>query len=171
VDDFSEFIQNNESLDLLVLYSEGPVLIAQSAILSRVINNVRLERFDITSCHFENIGSFEQILEGCTGVKRLWVSCDRNSQCTAVASLLLDPASLLRDLTVFLYCENDSDNSDDEHWKPLCEHAVREISGSLVGNMHLTGLLIRCYKMRDSFDIDSIVKLLCDISSIKSVSN
>jgi hypothetical protein len=81
------------------------------------------------------------------------VFCGHNSQCAAVAELLRDPASILKDLQVNCAPSSSFD----------AEHAGRSISESLAGNTHLKMLQTNL-----RFDRD---KILCDTSSIESISN
>jgi hypothetical protein len=84
IGDLSELIQNNEVLDDLCLVTEGWVSLEQSTVLSRAIANAQLERINIQSFRFENDGSFDQMLEGCSNVKKLSVRFEHHTQCTAV---------------------------------------------------------------------------------------
>jgi hypothetical protein len=63
--------------------------------------------FDNKGCLFENDGSFDQMLEGCSNVEKLLVGCENNTQCTAVADLLRNPATMLRDLDMTLHRGHD----------------------------------------------------------------
>jgi hypothetical protein len=60
---------------------------------------------------------------------------------------------------------------NDEVWKTFGEQAVRIISASSVGNAHLTKLLINCNNLQIEIDGSYIDKLLCDASSIESMTN
>jgi hypothetical protein len=89
----SELILNNNALKSL----------EQSTVLSRAIGNAQLESFDIQYCSFENGLSFWQMLEGCSNnVKKLLVRRKHNKQCTVVADLLRNPATMLRYLGMTL---------------------------------------------------------------------
>jgi hypothetical protein len=167
-DDSIQFIQDNQALKTLCLDSGAePVSLEQSTALSRAIGNARLETISIAYCGFENDGSFEQMLEGCTRMNmegctrmnklQVKVTCKNNSQCTAVAALLRDPAKVVRHLEVSLK----PDGLDHEQ-------AAREILTSLVGNAHLRKFEAKGIRGIDCFDSD---KLLCDTSSIESISN
>jgi hypothetical protein len=116
-------------------------------------------------CNFENDESFERIIEGCSRVERLYVDCEYNSQFTAVASLLQDPANELRDLSLNLVFGH----LDNEGGRSFSEQAVREISASLVGNMHLKSIFIGDHFNLRGHRLGSIDKLLCDVSSIENI--
>jgi hypothetical protein len=90
MDDVSGFILNNKALQGLALDSWEPVPLVQSTALSRAICSAQLARLYIDGCVFENNGSFERMLEGCSRLRALVVSCRYNWQCTAVATLLRD---------------------------------------------------------------------------------
>lgn len=153
MNDLSEFIRNNKALEKLELKSEVPLTLEQSATLSQAISSAsQLVRFNTRHCHFENDGSLEQMLEGCKGVKCLWVTCNCNSQSATVAALLRDPGNVLRDLS--LYFDPKNSNSID------VEQAPRDVTTSLDGNTCLNRLRMSEIDCVDSFD-----KLLCDISS------
>lgn len=66
LDDLSEFIVNNDVLKDLSLESEAPVSLDQSTVLSRAIADAQPARLSIGNCNFENDGSFERMLEGCS---------------------------------------------------------------------------------------------------------
>jgi hypothetical protein len=101
------------------------------------------------------------MLEGCSRVNELRVRCEHNSECTAVASFLGDPANVLKTLCM----ELDVDCSSFDF-----KQATREISESLVRNEHLKGLSVDgIFNWNElCFDWD---KLLCDISSIENIYN
>jgi hypothetical protein len=156
IDHLIGFIQNNEALTCLAL-SCNSLSLEQSTGLSTAIGRAQLTEVTIY-CKFEHDGSFEQFLEGCVGVDRLRVLCLYNSQCTAVAALLRGTTHLVRDLklTFRRYVNR--------------QQAVREITESLVENTTLKALefdAVRSHE-RDGFDFE---KLLCDASSIQSISN
>jgi hypothetical protein len=102
------------------------------------------------------------MLEGCArNADKLWVGCENNSQCTAIAALIRDPSNALRNFGVYL---NFPDSSS-----PDVEQALRDISASLVRNTCLRSLeIIRC---RDLRELDCFDKLLCGTSSIETISN
>lgn len=104
----------------------------QCAALSRAVHSAQLEQFYIGSCYFENDESFEQMLEGCTGVADLSVSCRNNSQCTALAAFFRDPANTLRYIHITLD-------------RGVGEQAARNILASLAKNSHLIMLVLQSY--------------------------
>jgi hypothetical protein len=164
MDDLSEFIQYNQDLKRLMLNSSEPVSLEQSTVLSRAIRSVQLEKMNIENCIFEDDGSLERVLEGCTRVNVLKMTCKYNSQCTAISALLRNPAYVLNGLEVDFFSRTNSSRLD-------AEQAVRDISTSLVENIFLRTLGIdgtRNFRHLIVFDSD---KLLCDISSIESISN
>ena len=62
----------------------------------------------------------------------LCVSCECNSQCSAVASFLRDPANVVKDLNMYWHRRD----LDGEAWRSLdAEEAMRDISTSLVRNI------------------------------------
>lgn len=66
-------------------------------VLFRGIGSAQLESLGIKCCRVENDGSYE-MLEGCLNVKKLIVTCEHITECTATAAYLRNPATLLRDL-------------------------------------------------------------------------
>lgn len=159
MDVLSYFIQNNSALKTLWLASEESVTLEQSDVVSRAIriSSAKLEKVFIRYCSFENNGAFERLLEGCPRVKSLVVTCKHHWQCTAVAALLRDPSNVLRKLSVSL-----------QNMQLDGKRAVRDITRSLVGNNHLQDLNIIWMYASYCTDID---KLLCDPSSIQSITN
>jgi hypothetical protein len=158
IDHLIGFIQNNEALKALVLASRELLSLEQSAALSTAISRVTLSQVDIYNCNLQHDGSFVQLLEGCVSVDRLRVGCRYNSQCTAVAAFLRDKTHSVRDLKLKFGREVNR------------KQAVREIAESLVENTTLKALEFESVRSheRDCFDFE---KLLCDASSIQSISN
>jgi hypothetical protein len=80
----------------------------QWTVLSRAIHGAHLRNVFVVINYrcFENDESFQQLLEGCSGVYRLDVFLrelgEDNSQCTAVAGFLRDPANMARDIGMIL---------------------------------------------------------------------
>jgi hypothetical protein len=160
MNDLCEFIQNNKALKNLTLSSRVPVSPEDSSLLSRAISiqNGQLEDVNIQYCRFENDGAFEQMLEGCSRVGRLSVTCRHNWQCTDVAAFLQNTANVLRILSIHVNLR---------HLNFDGEQAWRDILAGLVGNSHLQELwMYNFLRGMNRFD-----KLLCDISSIESISN
>jgi hypothetical protein len=84
-----------------------------------------------------------------------------------VAALLRDPSTVLQYLDMHL----SRGRSDDEDMRTFGEQAVSDIWASLVGNTTLKSICIETNDdpfEREYFDSD---KLLCDVSSIESISN
>jgi hypothetical protein len=94
----------------------------------------------------------------------LYVACVDNSQCNAVATLIQDPANVLKVLHVSL----ESGQLGYEDWRRFAEQSLRAITTSLVGNTHLEHLFISVLSNQHC-SLDSIDKLLCDVSSIESI--
>jgi hypothetical protein len=106
------------------------------------------------------------MLRGCLRVNMLRVECRNNSHCTALAALLRDPSNVLRELIVYFNLRNPSSFN--------VEQAARDISTSLVGNTYLKVLMISsCGSRWNQCQIECFrsEKLLCDVSSIESISN
>lgn len=141
------------------------VSIEQSTDLSSAIGSVQLEK-----SVYENDGSFECMLEGCARVDWLGVPCEDSSQFTAVTFVLQGLASVLRELIVHLG-RYDGRGPLDEDWRTFCEQAVMHISASLSGNTHLRKFMIDCHHLPLKMDVSAVDKLLCDTSSIESISN
>jgi hypothetical protein len=164
MDDFGEFIKNNEALKYLEFVSAVPASLEQCTVLSRAIGSVHLKTVNTWDCCFENDGSFERFLEGFSQVDELQVACRRNSECTAIAALLRNPEKVLKELIMIL--------------KPGClgavgEQIARDICASLVGNTHLKSLTIEANKWweMECFDCFDSENLLCHASSIESIAN
>ncbi len=60
-----------------------------TSIVEAELDNVQLKHVYMYHCHFENDGSFDQMLEGCSRVERLdWLRYEHNWQCAAIANLM-----------------------------------------------------------------------------------
>jgi hypothetical protein len=164
MNDLVYFILNNKGLKTLGLESEEMVYIEQITALSRAIGGVQLETLNMEECLFENDGALELILEGCTTLDRLMMTCKYNMQCSAVAALLRDPASTLRVLEMIL--------APDYLSSLDFKRVEREISESLQGNTHLKELRLYGPDETNHFESNKhFDRLLCDVSSIESISN
>lgn len=154
MDHLTGFIQNNNSLMSLTLRSA--VSLRQSYALSTAISKrVQLSHVRIHDCNFPHYGSFVQLLEGCASVDKLMVRCKNNPQCNAVTALLRDTANSIRVFNLLLK-------------KVDSEQVMIEITESLVGNTTLQSLTIGNVR---STGQGCFEKLLCDTSSIQSISN
>lgn len=112
--DLRYFLRNNTDMKNLILCGvqtepfewqeplewQEPVTPRQSNIVSTALTTARLRELDITRCAFQNNGSFEQIISACLGVEELVVHCLHDSQYTALATLLRDPRTILKWLTI-----------------------------------------------------------------------
>lgn len=142
----------------LTLALDG-VLLEQSTILSSAISSPHLDTVDITKCRFENDGSFEQTLRGCAKVDCLRVGCKHNLKCNALAAFLRDQTNEIRQLEIKFNSDLDG------------EQCARDISASLVVNKHLRSLELGDHDGLCELDWFDSNKLLCDVSSIKSIIN
>jgi hypothetical protein len=158
MNDLGDFIINNKALNHLWLGSQEAVSLEQSTILSRAISSSHLGSIGIMRCCFGLDGAFARMLEGCSKLNQLQVRCKHNSECTAVAAFLEHPANMLKTLCMEL--DGDFKSFD-------CTQAMKEISESLVRNEHLKRLIVERQYGNVCLDSD---KLLCDISSIQSIS-
>jgi hypothetical protein len=162
MDHLSHFIQDNGALKILLLESSEGVSLEQSAVLSTAISSAQLEKVKIWDCRFESVGAFERMLEGCSKVEELQVRCRNNSEFTAVAAFIGDPANVLRKLDIDL-----------EHNLGIQDEAVRNIAASLRDNTHLKELKFHEVDVRTlrSYGNTHFDRLLCDASSIDSIVN
>jgi hypothetical protein len=168
INDVTEFIEKNEALKELVLESRERVSLQESTILSWVIQSAKLEAFNIQFCSFEDDESFERMLEGCSSVnRRLDVTCEDNSECTAVAVLLRDPSCELKELMMMLNREHSEDGDSSSSLD--VQQATKDILESLSENTNLKELrLYAPLRASVCFDSDN---LLCDPKSIDSIIN
>jgi hypothetical protein len=97
------------------------------------------------------------MLEGCSDVQFLEVTCSYNWQCTAVAALLRE------ELSVMAWNSGDEDLSNFNQ-----DEAVRNIAASLRDNTHLKDLTLIDM---DKTSLNHFDELLCDTSSIESIYN
>lgn len=157
INDLSYFILNNKALKTLVLASRERVTLMQSAILSEAISSAQLEEVNIRHCRFRNDEAFERILGACSSssVKILDVPGKHDWQCTEVAALLRGPAkNVIRELRMgFLHFRNALDQKED-----------------MTTNIALNNYLCFAGK-RASHQILDLEKLLCNSSSLESISN
>jgi hypothetical protein len=177
IDDLSDFIQYNDALEQLMLESEELVTLEQSNALSQAISirSVQLKEV-IFGCCFENDGSLDRMMEGCSRVDDIsFMCCSYISECTAVAAFLRDTtnSNVVRKLLVqFIVHSGDgalSIHSGDGDLSTLDrEQAVRDIAASLVKNTHLKELSLYGLGTSDWFDRN---KLICDVSSIETIVN
>lgn len=162
-DELSGFILNSKALKGFRLISEEPVLLEESAAISSAIGSVQLEYVSIDCC-FENDGSFEQMLEECKRVDKLSVSCLHGWQFTAVADFLRDPSNEINKLNLRLHEEF----SYLDTW--FGKETASDLSASLMENKTLKSLRL-LGKNQSQMDWFDSKKLLCDVSSIRSISN
>jgi hypothetical protein len=93
LDDLSDFIRFNQELKFLTLALDG-LSLNESTILSMAISSPQLDTVGITNCRFENDGSLERILRGCTRLNSLRVGCEDNLQLIALAAFLRGQANV-----------------------------------------------------------------------------
>jgi hypothetical protein len=127
----------------------------QNVILSEAISSAQLEEVNIRYCCLENDGTFELILGACSNVKVLDVPGKHDWQCTEVAALLRDPVNVIRELRVGFMRLSNLGNLDQN------EAISRQI-------WVMNYLRIMGKRASHCFDFD---KLLCNSSSIESISN
>jgi hypothetical protein len=181
-----EFVQYSEALVDLRLSSKEPYLGLSSATVSleqsthlssAIVGSIKLREVnfcvDIRNCCFEDDGSFERLLEGCSKVPWLKVFCEHNWQSTAVAALLRNASIEISQLDMYLKYNLDR------------EQVARDISSSLLGNRYLRSLWIAggSWQTDDepsyapfedySWELDhvGVKNLLCDVSSIETIVN
>jgi hypothetical protein len=172
MNDLNYFILNNKAMKSLILFSsreQESLALEHSIVLSRAIGSAQLKQVDIQLCHFENDGSFERMLAGCSRADKLYVKCKHNWQCAPVAALLRNPASMLRRICINF----NGRRSEDGDLSSLDEQATRDMNilGCMVENNHLKQLSIYGPDSHVCWDGNKFDGLLCDVTSIESISS
>jgi hypothetical protein len=154
--DLGYFLQNNTNLKYLTLRSGSPLTPEQGNIIASALAGVQLRKLHM-GLRFGD-GAFEKIVSACSGVERLIVECETNSQFTAVAALLRNPNARLQFLNAEQSTRDDVEIDVDM--------AVSEISESLVGNTKLRELWLDLNTREVDFDM-----LLCNSTTLQNICN
>ena len=137
--------------------TKGTITDNQSIMISALLENMSLESLDLQKIiwlwsDMFNVAAIRRIFLACTMVKALTITHLTTSQCVAVADLLQNPRSALRELIL--------DDLVNEDLLPI-------ITAGLTGNTTLKKLHMQYYRG----DMNCIENLLCDTSSIESIVN
>eukprot|EP00956_Cyclotella_meneghiniana_P003129 scaffold3828_cov35-Cyclotella_meneghiniana.AAC.2 len=151
----------NEGLNYIELESHEPISRDQSCVIAAGLGGALLKFLDISFCKFANDRSFQRIISTCTGVEELRLKCTHSRQCAAVASLLRDPRTMLKELHI--------DSLGDYRGNDKMA-AVLDIITSLGGNTKLKCLSIYL-NITDEELPNHFINLLCNSSSIEGIIN
>ena len=167
---FAWLIQHSNA-SILMIGSRSAAMgmsLEQSAVLSTAIRTKQWKEIYHRKCYFQD-GSYEQLVGSFARSDKLSLSCQSQSQFTALAGLLQDTTRIITHIDLWL-----EETVDLDH-----EQAARTITESVVGNTQLQRLNI--YHVQSHVFSDKELsysrawncfeKLLCDAASIERISN
>lgn len=161
--DLRQLVDSNQSLQNFVIGSRDILTPGQVDVLRGAIAAKQLKYLCIDECKCANDGSLERILSACNTVEHMSVTCEFNSHCSALSTLLQDPTNILEKLDI---TERINVNGLEEH------EILRGVTSGLTNNTKLRRLWL--YRQRGKMsDLSNgyFHKLLCDPTSIGSICN
>eukprot|EP00956_Cyclotella_meneghiniana_P013771 scaffold20185_cov38-Cyclotella_meneghiniana.AAC.1 len=158
--------RRGHGLDDITLESGLPLSLDQSRVIAAGLGGSLLGHVKLLQCRFEDEGTFQQVIQACTGVKYLEIHCNTVIQYATVASLLQDPRAMLENIDI---PGPGSFNDQDE-----IAAGKEIIAGLLDGNSKLKRACIDLNIMDEDLEqelANHFRKLVCDSTSIEGIIN